>query len=197
MIGMTFRAESVLAIDRGIKVQTRRAARLPKESVIRGGWEPTTFGGPGTFYGDGSLAPERVAIWNQTTGTTIASPLEVGDLVYVREAIVCTSAEPTAVYEADRAPCPLGRWPWPRLKLPAMFMPRQLARYILEIVEVRAQHLWDVTEADAQAEGAIPLQMDGLSYLPSFEGAWGMINGKRAPWESNPLVWAYTFRRVP
>lgn len=77
---------------------------------------------------------------------------------------------------------------------PSIHMPRWAARVELELLAVRVERLQSITEADAQAEGVEPIQMDGGSYLPRFEGLWDSINGKRAPWASNPWVWVVEFR---
>jgi hypothetical protein len=37
--------------------------------------------------------------------------------------------------------------------------------------------------------------MGRMFHVAAFSYAWDEINGKRAPWESNPFVWVLTFRR--
>lgn len=83
---------------------------------------------------------------------------------------------------------------------PAIFMPRWASRITLEITEVRAQRLQDMDYIDAYAEG-IPEQGGNSSdgawrVLGKFRDLWNSINGKTHPWESNPWVWALTFRRI-
>ncbi len=102
----------------------------------------------------------------------------------------------------------------------SIFMPRALSRIDLEVTaEVRVQRLQDISEEDAQAEGASRLNgwsngdlclADGAccednkrnpawcapGYRAWFAGLWNEINRKRAPWASNPWVWAITFKRV-
>lgn len=130
----------------------------------------------------------------------------VGERVYVKETIVCVRVEPlggsdlagsaTVIYDADGSPCPVDRWPWQRPKLSPIYMPYGARRLELVIESRRSMLLQEIGEDDARAEGAVPLQMDGLSYLASFEGMWDVINGKEASWESNPKVWAYGFELV-
>jgi hypothetical protein len=78
---------------------------------------------------------------------------------------------------------------------------------------VRVERLQEITEEDARAEGvrpsdaAVVFQNDasgrphqrsdmGMTHLGAFAILWDKINGKRAPWVSNPWVWRVEFRRV-
>jgi len=91
---------------------------------------------------------------------------------------------------------------------PSIFMPRKASRILLEVTEVRVERLQGISEADAMAEGVErielgPFQVAGLpvhpmtsSYKEAFEKLWETINGKRAPWASNPWVWVVGFKRV-
>lgn len=93
----------------------------------------------------------------------------------------------------------------------ARFMPRWACRLLLEVTEVRVQRLQDTSASDARAEGIVErdrpdefsrdavVAIDGSAYLNvghAFASLWDSINGKRAPWASNPWVWAVTFQRV-
>lgn len=93
-------------------------------------------------------------------------------------------------------------WKW----RPSIFMPRWASRIILPVTEVRVQRVQDISEDDARAEGAEPVEwsedfggapFDGTSYREGFRELWDSINVKRAngiySWESNPWVFAYTF----
>ncbi len=88
---------------------------------------------------------------------------------------------------------------------PSIFMPRWASRLTLEITEVRVQRLQDITEADILAEGVtvdLAAKMTGTPWsdLPTLHHAWAAlwdhINYEKAPYESNPYVWALTFRRT-
>jgi hypothetical protein len=106
-------------------------------------------------------------------------------------------------YWADGNP-EYGDWTKPR---PGMFMPRWASRITLEVTEVRVERLQDISEADALAEGIVKLQGGGYG-LPagehyhhfdprqSYLSLWGAINGEGSV-ESNPWVWAVSFRRLP
>jgi hypothetical protein len=95
---------------------------------------------------------------------------------------------------------------------PSIFMPRWASRLTLEVTDVRVQRLQDISEEDAIAEGA-PLMGPTLSdeqrivggdhrtqgthpHTMAFAVLWDTPNDERAPWISNPWVWAITFRRA-
>lgn len=92
---------------------------------------------------------------------------------------------------------------------PSIHMPRWASRLTLDVVSVRVERLQDITAADIIAEGAVARPHDdpALGRMPvsSFDGkayldlaslwaaGWESVNGKRAPWASNPWVWAVEF----
>lgn len=98
----------------------------------------------------------------------------------------------------------------------ARFMPRVLVRHALEITEVRVQRLHEISDDDARAEGVEPytpphghISPDQRVPGPGFERCrlgdqphrlpfadlWNRINGELgAPWDTNPWVWAISFR---
>ena len=101
-------------------------------------------------------------------------------------------------------------WNWDRLKWrPSIFMPRWASRITLEVTAVRVERLRDISEEDAAAEGIEPLwstrkvypskhaaEVQTQSFRDGFRVLWDDINGKRAPWASNPWLWVVSFRRV-
>lgn len=79
-----------------------------------------------------------------------------------------------------------------------------------EIVGVRAQRLHEMTEADAIAEGILgPVDIGFRAFrvpgdskpryseaVAAFGELWDSINRKAETWESNPWVWAITFKKL-
>lgn len=74
------------------------------------------------------------------------------------------------------------------------FMPRVRSRITLDVVSVRVERLCSLDDADAIREG-IPAAGD-MRPFARFADLWDSINGKRAPWASDPWVWRIEFKRV-
>lgn len=87
---------------------------------------------------------------------------------------------------------------------PSIHMPRWASRITLDITDVSAQRLQDISEEDAREEGAgateaIHEEWDGDpdEYRKRFCELWNSINAKRGfGWDVNPWVWAITFKRT-
>lgn len=86
---------------------------------------------------------------------------------------------------------------------PSIHMPRWASRILLEITAVRVERLQDISEADAQAEGA-PFELGELErlilgakakYRSGFCRLWQSINDPGS-WDANPWVWVVEFKRV-
>jgi hypothetical protein len=92
---------------------------------------------------------------------------------------------------------PAARWRGGRL------MPKWAARLWLEVIEVRAERVQDISEVDAIAEGvdavsmaAVPRQAT-MNRRSDFKQLWDSINAKRGyGWDANPWVWRIAFRKV-
>lgn len=189
-----FSGPMVRAIIEGRKTQTRRVVKpQPIRDAFQGEdgatvlWDrwPARL----VYTGDRSARTER-----------LPCPYGVpGDRLWVRETcdyFAGDEKEPATMrriqYRADdedAAPACFGRW------CPSILTPRWTSRIDLEIVSVRVERLQEIQEADAIAEGmTIKVRENGA--LAVFRDGWDTINGKRAPWASNPWVWVIQFRRL-
>lgn len=83
---------------------------------------------------------------------------------------------------------------------PARFLPASLYALApqVQIVSTRAEALHDITEEDAQREGASPFGRHSHMHRDGFERLWDSINAKRNNgqyvWAKNPIVWRIEFK---
>jgi hypothetical protein len=76
-----------------------------------------------------------------------------------------------------------GRGTW----RPPSHMPRWASRITLEVTDVRVDNVTSICDNDARAEG--------FGSIDEFRLCWNALYAKRGlQWESNPWVWAATFR---
>lgn len=209
-----FSGPMVRAILGGRKTQTRRLVK-PQPQLQDGFWH---------LYG--AAWSEDVASIPCVPGHSLATrnPYgQPGDRLWVRETWASADCmyqthdrdEPGVIaYQADKSarfqnpayyePGPVGRidlasWNFSTLKWrPSIHMPRWASRITMEITGVRVERLNSITEEDARAEGVAPFSTwDGKgSHAQAFCHLWEDINGKRAPWSSNPWVWVVSFKKV-
>ncbi len=179
-----FSTEMVKAILEGRKTQTRRVIKpIPKLLCVRDGAEHWTI----PNYGTG----EWVCLYGQ-----------VCDRLWVRETWGLLNTEPkdgkdkaTIYYKATDGNKHVLRYQKWR---PSIFMPRWASRITLGITDIRVQRLQEISETDCIAEG-IPQQIPDYweSHYKAYSVLWDSINFKRGySWESNPFVWAITFKRI-
>jgi hypothetical protein len=193
--------EMVRAILEGRKTQTRRVlnstglAKVRSDGLIDESYRP--YGQPE----DRLWVKETWTAFGDSKGCMVSK-----DLLPSREII----------YRADH---PLADGPW---RTP-IFMPRWASRITLEITDVRVQRLQDISEEDAIAEGVSPQIVTEKDIQDTINGTsephikelarilgpgqftakfkyqelWDSINAKRGfGWDSNPWVWALTFKRL-
>lgn len=93
---------------------------------------------------------------------------------------------------------------------PSIFMPRWASRITLEIVNIRVERVQDISEHDAQAEGAHHLTVGNnlgpympwdvrppQGYRAGFRNLWNSINDPRGyGWNVNPWVWVIEFKKL-
>jgi len=145
---------------------------------------------------------------SQTRRVSEKARYAVGDHLWLRETWAVRPEDNRPFYRATYAgACEI---PW----RPSIFMPRWASRLTLEVTAVRYERLQEISEADAIAEGITwQTQHQGqigwyevygdwhgqtqeVTAVKSYAVLWDSINGKKHPWNSNPLVWCYEFKRL-
>jgi hypothetical protein len=142
-------------------------------------------------------------MWVRETWQAEPGPLRPGTAIVYRE----DYRDDSHGYDGEKSP--EGKY---RTWRPSIFMPRWASRITLEITDVRVQRLQEISEDDAQAEGVccrsdlawghggVGDQMAEWAvnhgHRFAFRELWDSINGKTFPWDSNPWVWAITFKRI-
>ena len=129
---------------------------------------------------------------------------EVGDTLWVREALYCDEKGYFGRYKADNKPVggelPLV-WCWKTKHLSGRFMPKIQARIFLEIKNIRVERVQDIIHKDMRAEGVNGIYcgpgLQDYSYEKPFIKLWNSLNAKRGyGWDKNPWVWVIEFKRV-
>lgn len=212
-----FSGPMVRALLDGRKTQTRRIVKPPKflddlgkvEAFHQNASHPEwwSLGVARPLTARGEPFPDDPILPRGHIGSLRCPFGVVGDRLWVRETV--HRADPAtgwvAAYSADGMGTPIDTWCWKRNVLPAIHMPRGVARLILTVSGVRVERLQDITEADAKAEGP-PCHMVTNLYPEDcgcfavddeekfhFARLWDSINGARSPWSSNPWVWVIEF----
>lgn len=194
-----FSAPMVRAILEGRKTQTRRVVKLPEgHSIIPRGDVPGFF----------TLRTKAVSHHKVEPRGVTCPQGAPGDRLWVREGVHCDEDKGWC-YDADGTPMNwrpqdedvgvawLETRPAKRSWYPSIHMPHWASRLTLEIVSVRVERLQEISENDAEAEGCEPaLPVSDKRWVCGYRRLWESINGKRAPWASNPWVWVIEFKRV-
>lgn len=129
----------------------------------------------------------------------------VGDRLWVKEWL-CES-DNKILYGFDEAfATKTGKfikWRWKSDSLSPIFMPKEFARFWLEITDIRVENLQEITGDDAIKEGwprdreLFPTINTTSKAKNWFEQFWDSLNAKRGyGWETNPWVWVINFKRI-
>lgn len=200
-----FSGPMVRAILDGRKTQTRRVVKLPKYATPENA-VPWSFAQENAIraftqeYGGQSLLCNLIGdlgVHNQ-----LCPYGQPGDRLWVRETFFETrnvsrdshKRKRGAVYRADEG-VKFGRFDNATWRSP-IHMPRWASRLTMEITEVSVQRVQEIGVDDARAEGVdhdTSETSDGPRAI--YRRLWDALNAKRGySWESNPWVWALSFR---
>ncbi|MFM5320911.1 hypothetical protein ACET9O_14975 [Aeromonas caviae] len=189
-----FNADMVRAILEGSKTQTRRIMKPQPEPVPGQPWE---YWWPAKAFETMVKVSDLQRVGFEGAAAD-ASPFgRIGDRLWVRETFGDCGVR--LVYRADTddgAACQVKRW------TPSIHMPREAARILLEITDVRVERLNNISVQDALAEGMDDGSSDaalaaGWFEKPrrAFRRLWERIYGQES-WSSNPWVWVVEFQEI-
>lgn len=185
-----FNGEMVRAILEGRKTQTRRIIKPQPDE-------------------DGLAREIATGRFFDTGHTEYRPPYHEGDVLYVRETWCHFFYDEDAKkwrywYRADYPGFPDDRpdeWitggDSPDKWHPSIHMPKDAARIWLKVTKVRCQQLWDISGADADAEG-FGVSINNISKDHSrnaFRLTWRNCYGELS-WISDPWVWVFEFERM-
>ena len=201
-LGIIFSPPMVRAIIGGKKFQTRRLIK-PQPLMGPGGVHGPTWAkyepacNEWEFWGPKDPENGRALLYEHGRHKPRYA---LGSQPWVRESFVYRSKHDRYYFKADHPeyePYAHDGWKSPRA------MPKAASRLSLEILDIRAQRLHDITETDAIAEGVDCYSQDDIrrqatwSRRQDFAQLWDVIHKRDDfPWVSNPWVWAYTFKFV-
>ena len=131
----------------------------------------------------------RVVKPHHYEGETPHCPFEIGEELFVKESFRLERVKNDLfVVYADDSRYYLGAYwrGWERYiknnLIPSFYMPREISRLWLRVLDCRLERLQELDEAGARKEG-----FEGLSEFIKF---WNHIHPQKPyRWESNPLVW--------
>lgn len=134
---------------------------------------------------------------------------DVGDRLWMRETFDFNPDSKQVFYRADSKIQPYGKW------RPSIHMYRWASRGLFEILPgLRPERLWDITEADAIAEGCRliartirPYELKPhphytgeerpFTHRDHFIGLWDSLNAKRGyGWDGNWWVWRMPYKKL-
>lgn len=186
---MLFSGDMVRAILEGRKTQTRRSIKVAPEAEFASQMQSICT----------PFRNKKVYILGGEIKSIICPYGQPGDHLWVRETWNKFGNQ-YAYAATDSDVFSETKW------LPSIHMPRSAARILLQITDIRAERLYDITDADAIAEG-IEQWPDGNykaygkhagkytyarhSFLDLFQHVTGIDTRTQNPW-----VWVITFKKV-
>jgi hypothetical protein len=206
-----FNTKMVRAILDGRKTVTRRLVK-PKYRKDEGGFQVCTNKATGERWvekcdwDEGSFDNPRY----------VKPPYQSGDVLYVRETVFQAVGRTLTVsgeteryfvsifeYLADGNHTK-GHWQDERqyywmAKRPAIHMPKEAARIFLRVTDVRVERLQDITEEEAEKEGAKAYgsnNCSGTSARIAFAEIWDNTAKPEYEWRNDPWVWVIEFERI-
>lgn len=198
VLPILFNTEMVRAILDGRKGATRRIVKgfIPNDAI----WGYTAFTPKGYISCRGTFADGYGEKFFKL-------PCEPGDILYVRETWghpISLNSDKQYVFRADKI-AESGFKNDSHIWYPSIHMPKEAARIWLKVTDVRVERLNDITDKDAEREGAQPdypfdYDVDKWPNLEHFKKNWNSTIKKsdidRYGWDANPYVFVIEFIRI-
>lgn len=187
-----FNTEMVKAILNGNKTQTRRIIKPHPIQPEKGSYFDSFAGGPQWNW------------WSkdhrQYLGQIIKCPYEIGQKLWIRETwfdefkALYPQRKTKRIFHYKASVLDKSVFKWK----PSIFMPKEACRLWLEITNIRAEKLQNITPEDIIHEGCtIPRVTAKTCFRGDWIKLWNSINEKRGySWESNPWVWVIEFKKI-
>jgi hypothetical protein len=200
-----FTAEMVRKLLKDEKSQTRRVMKVQPTPPV--GYACVTSDGHALFFQGTTVESPPCDLDHKIP----KSPYGIkGDRLWVKETYT-TNAFGEKLYRADFEDFETKGMGWKS----GRFMRKEYARIWLEVTDVRVERLQRISAQDCEAEG-VPAEYHGQKSMgiawkdyegevhqiygieAMFAGIWTSINDKRpgCRWVDNPMVWAYSFRKI-
>lgn len=192
-----FSTEMVRAILDGRKSCTRRLVKTRRKDAC---------GFYVTRKTDGTFAGIYEYDENESMFDNPLEPLyQPGDILYVRETW-CKGLE-RYIYRADYSDTEKFYRNGKEIEMkwkPSIHMPKEAARIWLNVTDVRVERLQEITDKDAEREGAQPdypfdYDVNKWPNLEHFKKIWNSTIKKadldRYGWNASPWVWVIEFER--
>jgi hypothetical protein len=211
LISLLFSTEMAAANINGRKTETRRLRGLDGLNEFVDDW---VVGKEYVSKQSGKLTFPFFDKTSDQSGGIVCPYGKPGDVIWMRENF-CPNYFGIGVhcYQADWNYLAAEYVPEPKWK-PSIHMPLQACRYFAEIVEIRLERLYDITEEGTIAEGieiGYAQQNNGpdlvthknyelgkhqfINAQESYNSLWNSINGRES-WLLNPWVWVVRYRRI-
>lgn len=179
-----------------------RAVLDDRKSQVRKVMKPQpVFNGRLWKWHTGAWSGNNTPIFMHGHGMYNRMPVHLSDILYVQETLYCSQTHGGWRYidEIGSNSPILSSWK----KVSPTQMPKEAVRIFLQVTGVRAEQLREISEKDAEFEGAFKTKEDDIGFWTfrrGYETLWNSNyakrNGRQYAWDKNPWVWVYEFERM-
>ena len=193
-----FNTDMVRAILDGRKTVTRRVIK-PRYRNDESGFQVCTHVASGERFVE-KIDENECGIFADGSDRRVKPPYKVGDILYVRETFRIKSVFSGSYYGSEIEyktgdiqvideiiKMPKKQW------TPSIHMPKEAARILLKVTDVRVERLQDMDAEDALKEGCGECSEEEFAQL--WNSTIKKIDIDDFGWNANPWVWVIEFER--